>query len=469
MPRRPPPTRASLLSAGAAAAVLFVAPISGCVGAAGGPSGPVVSPTGVTYDPGISPSQSRFSQTASLYLRSDQPEPALEQLRQGIEAEPENPIHHFLAGVAYARLGEYAEADASFEEAERLYPAYELDVEPERAAAWAEAYNRGAEAYAEGDVEEAIEAWSGAILMYDLRPEAHRNLAMVFVAEGRYRDAADTYRKAIGGLEGEPATRILAEDEVLQREREREELEEGLAELLLIVEDFAAAEPFLRNQLGREPENVALRQNLATALEGQGRLDEAREIYDVLLEETGLAETELFNLGVALFRSGDPARAAEAFQRLIELRPHSRDVWFNYANALFAAGDWETLISIEGDLSDVDPLNENATLIVARAHLERDDEAAALERLRRLDATPAFLEGLVLRSVGSGSQIEGRIIGNERDHDQPLQLRFTFYGAEGALGSESITLMPPPPGESQGFEVSFGAQATSYRYVVDGP
>ena len=468
MSRRPIPLPFWRLSAGTLAILFLLAPVSGCVGAAGGPAGPVVSPTGIVYEPGIAPSESRFSQTASLYLRSEQPERALEQLLEGMEAQPENPVHYFLAGVAYARLREYADADASFREAERLYPAYELDVEPERAAAWAEAYNRGAEAYAEGYVDEALEAWSGAILMYDLRPEAHRNLAMVFVAEGRYRDAADTYQKALEGLEGEPATRVLDEEELLQREGQREELEEGLAELLLIVEDFAAAEPLLRKQLLRQPDQVALRQNLATALEGQGRLDEAREIYDALLEETDLAETELFNLGVALFRSGDPARAAEAFERLIEMRPNSRDVWFNYANALFAAGDWETLVSIEDDLSDVDPLNENAKLIVARAHLEREDEEAALERLRRLDATPAFLEGLVMRSVGSGSQIEGRIIGNEGDPDRPLRLRFTFYGAEGALGSESITLTPPPAGESEGFEVSFDAQATSYRYAIDG-
>ena len=73
----------------------------------------------------------------------------------------DNPIHYLLAGLAHARLGQYGEADARFTEAQRIYPAYELDIEPEREAAWIELFNEGIAAYTDGNVEATIEAWSG--------------------------------------------------------------------------------------------------------------------------------------------------------------------------------------------------------------------------------------------------------------------------------------------------------------------
>ena len=89
------------------AAGLLVAALIGCAGSSRGPTGPVVSPTGIVYEPGTPPSETRYSQTAALLLRSGEPERALERAEEGIRAEPGNPIHYFLGGVANARLGRH--------------------------------------------------------------------------------------------------------------------------------------------------------------------------------------------------------------------------------------------------------------------------------------------------------------------------------------------------------------------------
>jgi tetratricopeptide (TPR) repeat protein len=452
----------------AASVALALAMSVACAVRPSGPPEPVVSPTGIVYEVGTPPSSTRFSQTATLYLRSAQPERAAAQAEQGIEEDPENPIHYFLAGVARARMGEYTRADSLLSRAQRIYPAYELEIEPERAAAWAEAFNEGAEAYADGDMEKALRAWQGAVAMYDLRPEAHRNLAMLLTREAEYGEAADVYARALAGLERRPATRVLGEDEAAAREEERIRVEEALAELFLLVDRFAEAEPLLRRQLTRDPENVQLRQNLAAALVGQGRRDEAGVIYDDLLTDAELEGAELFQLGVALFRSGDFHRAAEAFGDLAERRPLSRDVWFNYANALFAAEAWETLVEVGDRIIEVDPLNENAGLIVARAHLEVGDQRSALEHLHRVDGAPVHVEGLLMRSEGTGTRVAGRVTGNEAEAGTAIRLRFTFYGDAGPIGSELLTLSSPAAGESEGFEFTFGMRAVSFRYEVDG-
>jgi tetratricopeptide (TPR) repeat protein len=391
---------------------------------------------------------------------------ALEMAREGIAADPANPIHYFIAGVASARLGRHQEADALFDEAQRIYPAYELDVEPERLSAWAEAFNRGVEAYADGLDEQAMEAWRAATVMYRLRAEAHRNLAALLRQEGRLDEAAEVYRDLLEGLQGLPATRVLEPTELAERAVARLDAEERLAELLVIEGRWAEAEPLLRARLAREPENRQVRQDLASTLVGQGRGDEARAIYDGLLSDRALDATELHNVGVALFRGGAPDRAADAFRRLVELRPDSRDAWFNYANALMAAEDWRSLVGAGDRLLSLDPLGEGPALMVARALLESGDQGAALARLERVDGAPVHLESLVLRAAGPLTRLEGRVVGKTAPAGSVLTLRFTFHDDDGKEVSVEQEVVAPAAGERSPLEVSAALRATGYRYEL---
>lgn len=443
------------------------------VGACGGtrpPPEPVVGPTGYVYPLGTPPRETRFSQTATLYFLDGNFQRALELAMEGIEAEPGNPVHYLLAGMAHLSLDDFVAADRMFEEAQRIYPAYELAIEPQREAAWGEAFNAGLAAYAEGDVERTIERWRNAIVMYDVRSEAHRNLAGLLAQEGRYDESIAVYRSAIAGLADRPASRVLSEEEVVSREESAEELEEQLTSLLLLTDRYAEAEPLLRRRLERDPESVQTRSDLAGALNSMGRSGEAREIYSELLSEGGLQVTELFNLGIGLFRVEDFAGAAEAFRRLTELQPGSRDAWFNRANALFAMEAWPPLVEVAGRLLELDPLGENALLITARAHLEIGDRDAAIQILQRVDAAPVYLEGMRLRQTGAGTAVEGRVTGNIAREGSPVDLLFTFFGDRGAeVGTAVATLEAPPQGESSTFVVVFSGRALSYRYELIGP
>ena len=432
------------------------------------PAGPVISPTGIEYELGTPPTDTRFSQTAVLYLRQENVERALELSLDGIEADPLNPIHYYLAGTAYARLGETAGADAMFIEAERIYPAYELDIEPEREQAWAVAFNEGIEAFALDDLEDAIEAWGRAAAVYALQPDAHRNLAVVLAGEGRYGEAADAYQEALAGLERRPATRLLTDAEVAAREALVLEIEENLAQLLLFSGRYPEAEPLLRAQLGRHPGDIDVQRDLARTLTGMGRDAEATELYISLLSSGILEATEIFNVGVALFRSGDFVEAGTAFQRLTELQPDSRDAWFNYANSLFAAEAWAPLAAAGDRLVELDPLSENAGLIRARAYFELGDEDTARRGLEETELLPVYVQGLRLRPLGSETRLEGRVVGREAEPvaNLRLRLRFTFYGDEGRLHDELLVIPVPPAGEDEEFELAVVGRATAYRYEV---
>lgn len=440
--------------------------VAACASGGRGSDGPVVSPTGKVYEPGIPPDETRFSQTSSLYLRRGRVRRALELAQEGVVADPQNPIHYYLAGLAHARLDQHVAADRMFDRAESIYPAYELDIEPEREAAWGRAFNAGTEAYNEGDLERAIEAWRRAIAIYDLRPEAHRNLASVLSAEGRYEEAIQVYEDALEGLEKRPATRVLEAAESRDRREARTETEERLVQLLLFRDRYEEAVPLLRRQLERDSTDVGARSDLARALDGMGRKAEATEIYTSLLSESGLESTELLNLGVALFRTGQHGKASDAFERLTRLQPNSRDAWYNYANALFAAEEWERLARIGDRLVELDPLGESTALVVARARLESGDEEGARRGVERSDGAPVHVGQLQMQPSGGVTRVRGRVVGNQAEAGTPVRLRFTFYGEDGALGSETVTVSAPSTDESAPLEVSFGRRAVAYRYEV---
>jgi len=332
----------ALLRRSACFPVLLI--VGGCT--SGPPPGPIVSPTGVVFEEGIPPVNTRFSQPATLYIRQEQYDRALELLDEGRALEPDNPIHHYLAGWAEAMRGNYVEADEAFRVARELYPAYELEIEPRRESAWAEAYNAGIEAYAEGDIDGAIQSWEGAVTIFSMRAEAHRNLAGVLAQEGRPEEAVRVTREALDGIDQLPLTRVLSEEEVTGRHAVRVELEDSLVQYLLMSNRHQEAEPLLRRQLERNPGSVAVRSDLAGLLHELGREEESQIFYAELLDDPQVGGTMLFNLGVSAFRAGRFEQAVEAFRELTTRETFSRDAWFNYANALLAAEAWDEIVDV---------------------------------------------------------------------------------------------------------------------------
>src|SRR5690606_15204902 len=151
--------------------------------------GPQTSPTGRVYEPGVPPRQSAQSRAATLAIATGDYQTALQEARAGLAADSTNPIHYYLAGEASAGVGEFEAADSLWQMAERMYPAYGLEIEPTREQFWAQEFNRGVEAYNAGNMAEAADAWTNAHFIYKLRPEAAQNLAVLLAQEGRYPEA----------------------------------------------------------------------------------------------------------------------------------------------------------------------------------------------------------------------------------------------------------------------------------------
>src|SRR5688572_16577946 len=93
------------------------------------------------------PANTSQTNSAELYLqrartsnrdeeKRDLLQKALEQAQQGIKVKADNPKAWLLAGKAHAGLGNAAAADSMFDQAEKLWPEYTKEIDPERLQLW---------------------------------------------------------------------------------------------------------------------------------------------------------------------------------------------------------------------------------------------------------------------------------------------------------------------------------------------
>jgi tetratricopeptide (TPR) repeat protein len=424
-----------------------------------------VTAGGKTYPPGTKPTESKFTTPAKLAIAQNKFDVALQQSQSGIAADSTNPQHFYLAGQAYAGLGNYAAADSMYDIAQRIYPADERDIEPAREEAWAKAFNAGVTAYNAGNTAEAVKDWEQANEVYGGRPEAYQNLAALYTQQGTYEPAIAAYRAGLASLQTTPVTRELTDEEKADRVEAKSTMQQNLAELLLFTEQYAEAEKLFREQLATDSTDVGLQAKLASAIAAQpNRAAEAQAIYGTLLGRSDLKPEDVMSVGVALFNSKDYARAAQAFKRLTDLWPNSRDAWYNYSNSLYASDQFQPLIPVAEKLLQLDPLNEDAALILARAYKETGQNQKALAALEKNEALPVKVKDPAMR-IGTGkTTISGNVIGNKAAAGTPVTLRFTFYSATGTLGTQQVTVNAPAKDASAPFEVTFENPATPVAY-----
>ncbi len=101
--------------------------------------------------------------------------------------------------------------------------------------------------------------------------------------------------------------------------------------------NYAEAEAKYRQSLEAESNNYKALFNLGNTLYRQGRLEEARQVFDMLSYQAP-SETEqanvLHNLGNAYLGAGQLAESIEAYKQALRLRPEDEDTRYNLAYAL---------------------------------------------------------------------------------------------------------------------------------------
>ncbi len=137
------------------------------------------------------------------------------------------------------------------------------------------------------------------------RAEAHNNLGMIYINQGRLSDAAVQFRKALANL-AYPNPEFAANN---------------LGSVEYQLGDFAAAVEAYERSLAILPNNPDARFQLGMSYARLGRLAEAEKAFMAALQMRPDVARTRYELGMVFFKLGRRVDAAAQFRRVVELDP----------------------------------------------------------------------------------------------------------------------------------------------------
>ncbi|HKV09347.1 MAG TPA: tetratricopeptide repeat protein [Thermoanaerobaculia bacterium] len=350
-------------------------------------------------------------------------------LARAQELRPEDPAIRLRLGEARLQLGRPDEARKAFEAA--------LGAPATAAAAH---FGLGRVALAQGDARAAAEHFEAALKSQPGASEIRSPLALAYRKLGRLDDA----KAALAGYgDGRVTFPDPILDEVAHRNAgSRQYVVAGTAALR--DKRFAEAAAAYRKALEADPGDAAVWADLGVALQGLQDLAGAEQSYRKAVElEPALARAHynlgtllaargsregvehletavrldpeskgaLFNLGQALAAAGEPARALDAWDRLLKLDSRDTVARFHRAQALSALGRPAEAAAELGEVVAADPgeiaprLAQASTLLAAGR--DADARARLEEGVARLPGSEPLAQ-LLVRVLASSSRPEVR-------------------------------------------------------------
>ena len=204
------------------------------------------------------------------------------------------------------------------------------------------------------------------------------------------------------------------------------------------------------------------------------RNEEAAEIYQGLLARTDLDARDYYVTGIGLYNAENYSMAAQAFGRSYELIPESRDALYNYAQALYLAGELDELYPAAVSLAEMDPYNNNVYRLLAQGLMAQGDTAEAARVLEEEMATLEFeIDGTMLQPFGGGGGVvRGELVNHSLAEGGSVDIRVFFFGVDGLeIGTQDVSVPVPAAEMREVFEVEMDTDqdVVAYRYEVISP
>lgn len=456
-----------------------------------------------TFPPGTAPARNVWTRSAQIYIdqaentdaadekRSEYTQ-GLEQARLSIQNEPNNPLGYYQAGIALIGLGQYEEAGQMLDRAEEIYPRYVLETGPRRQSAWVTIYNRAVQALQAGNEDEAVEQMLMADQIFQGRPEARTNLAIIYTNRGEYERAVEWYTKTLETLRSDEVQYMppAVQEEWAEKQSD---IIFNLAQVYQRMGREAEATRLYREYIADHPDDAAVKVQLALLLSSQGEEAEAATLFSEVLNMEGLQADEYYRIGVGLFNAGRFDGAVTAFERAVAENPHFRDAVFNLSQALLAQANaqreadagtveltalYERLVQIGQSLREIDPYNRTASLVLANAYRTLADISSGadatqwrnrlVELLSEIEEQPFDVTGVALTQVAPGRiQLAGTIENLNLAAGTPIGLSISLLGPAGnPVGSQEVRVDAPAQEQTTTFRTEFAVEGeiAGWRY-----
>lgn len=265
---------------------------------------------------------------------------------------------------------------------------------------------RAHEFYNEGNYDDALTVLREGLALYPNAVELH-------VGVGYARLARDEFAWARRSFE-----------EALVLDPEHEDGLAGLGEVLLRLGQTPQAMKSFRRilELGYA-DDIELVLQVGRALFRDGLVEEAKEYFEVAVQQTPENAEAVAMVGYAQHRLGDDVAAMETLRRTLQLDPEQSEARIYLGNILYDRGDYEAALYHLDRTRPEDHWDELGIfrlLELKKSHLRMRDDDPSLhiwdERLTELAPTPDYVDDML-------AEIEQRAIEHdEREAKSQLEL-----------------------------------------------
>jgi len=216
--------------------------------------------------------------------------------------------------------------------------------------------------------------------------------------------------------------------------------------------------------LDKYPGDISALSQMAAQLAASGMADSAQAIYDNLLSGEQMGIRDYFNVGVGLYMADSFARAAEAFQKVVDVSPQNRDALLNLTTSLYQAEDWEACVPVARQLVELDPFGAENHPMLARCLSETDEGLAAGKVIEEYQALSFTIGAAALSpNAGGGASVTAQLTNKTLAPGTMITILVHFSGGDGAtVGTSSLRVEAPAIEET----VDFRADLTSDEEVM---
>lgn len=353
--------------------------------------------------------------TVAAEAQPEQYRRAREQAGRAIAANPANSYGYYLAGQAAIGTRDYADADSLFRRAVELCPELgPYDVDRLRRGSAALSAERGNSLLQSADTAGALAAYETALRLDPTNYPAEFYLGLVAFQRQNTAEAVRRWQRVVDIVDELPA--------------------DTSAEIM------------------------------------RGRADTRGNTLNALV----LSSAQYLN-------RQQSAQAAELLADLTQRLPNNPEAWYNYALALNNLQRWQQLLPVAQRATELAPLSYGAWILYYNAYAGQSQAATqagqtaqagelgrqARQISQRSENLPVQLEGITIDVEGGNTQLRGTAVGT--GGTAPVQVEFTLHGADGPLGTGTVTITPPARDQQAPFELTIANSSpvlgVTYRVV----
>ncbi len=426
---------------------------------------------------------------------------AIRRLKEGMEAEPNNPRYYMMAGQLSLDVGDYVAADTLWERAACLWQPYAMTIEGLRRVAWSETIQQANELLSGGDAAAATEIYRRAYTIYDREPHPIFQVANYYVRLAQTVEDDSLEQEYLDEACGAFRESLAATDrsEILSAEERREFIwaaSTNLGQILALQGKLVESAEVYKSYLEEYPDDVEARARLAGSLARQGVQlrdsaalvedtaqkesiltqaealeQEVREQYDLLLgmSDVDLAADRYHEMAIGLYELGSYEQAAAAFERALAQEPYRAQSLEYLAHSLYQAERYDSLLVVTQKLVERYPNNIDFMALLAHAWRGTEQPERALEVLERREALPFRLSPITLQ----GGAVFGELENLNLEPGSKIVIDFTFYNNAGnVVDTGRLELPAPSKEEAVPFRLAAGEDTvgvTGFTYQVIEP